>query len=324
MASSIIKSFERVKTKLFFENEGSGKYNQDPMDELINTRQVIETYPGVYALQGDILETINELDSIFKTYAIERNAIEQHFQPTLPVKSLIENGYISSFPHHPLFVASVVRDADHIRNLSKDAKEKSKESMHQWLDDKLDMHKQVLSPTVCYHCFETLRDQSIPVDGAQYTAIAPCYRNESRNIKGLSRLQTFTMREIVFFGTVDFVETKRNEILSHCKSYLVDLGLKFRIVTASDPFFTSGAEAKRIYQSALALKYEIQTYLPHSDTWISVASFNNHQQSLVTSYKIGFDSNSDLYSGCVGYGYERLAYALYSQFGCDQSSWLLN
>lgn len=324
MSIAVLKSFDRVETKKVFENDGVGTYNLDPMEELINTRQVIETYPGVFALQGDILKCIRKIDSYFKSFALEKGAIEQHFQPTLPAKSLVENGYISSFPQHPLFVANVLRDINNINKLSKDAKEMPINSMHQWLDDKIDTHKQILSPTVCYHCFETLRNQTILGDGSLFTAIAPCHRHESLNISDLSRLQSFTMREIIFFGTDDFVEMNRNEIQEHCKSYFIELGLKFRIVTASDPFFTSGAEAKRIYQSALALKYEIQAYLPHSDTWISVASFNNHQQSLVMPYKINFDSNFDLHSGCVGYGYERLAYALYSQFGSDRSSGLMN
>ena len=50
-------------------------------------------------------------------------------------------------------------------------------------------------------------------------------------------------------------------MVSHISKLLKELGLKFRIVTASDPFFSSGAEAKRIYQSALALKLEIQVFL---------------------------------------------------------------
>ncbi len=321
MSSAILKSFDRVVTKILFENDGIGTYDKDPMAHLLQTRQVIETFPGVFALQGGFLKCLNDLDSIFKSFALERKAIEQHFQPTLPAKSLVENGYISSFPQHPLFVASVIRDANQIKTLSRDAKEKSIDNLHEWLDNKLDTHDQVLSPTVCYHCFETLRNQEIPTDGVQYTAIASCHRNESRNISGLSRLQTFTMREIIFFGAVDYVESCRNEILAHFQSYLVALGLKFRVVTASDPFFTSGAEAKRVYQSVLALKYEIQAYLPHSDSWISVASFNNHQQALVSPYRISFESDAELHSGCVGYGYERLAYAMYSQFGCEESSW---
>ena len=124
-----MQSCARVETKVNYENEDTGLYDQDPMYELINTRQVIETYPGVYALQGNILKTISEMDSIFKTYALERNAIEQYFQPTLPAKSLIENGYISSFPHHPLFVSIVVRVFNRIKTLFKDAKEKSIVSM---------------------------------------------------------------------------------------------------------------------------------------------------------------------------------------------------
>ncbi len=321
VSKSILKSYERVEQVILYENEGSGKNKIDPMDQLISSRQVIETYPGVFALQGDILSILNKLDSQFKFYALEKDAVEQHFQPTLPAKSLIENGYLSSFPQHPLFVTNVFRDIDNINGLAQDAKEKSIDSIHKWLDEKLDTHKQILSPTVCYHCFETLKNQKITNDGAIYTSIAPCHRHESRNINGLARLQSFTMREIIFFGNEEMVEENRNDILGHCKSYLNKIGLKFKIVTASDPFFTTGAEAKRIYQSSLALKYEIQAYIPHSDSWISVASFNNHQQSLVLSYKISFESEDDLFSGCVGYGYERLVYALYSQFGCNISNW---
>ena len=323
MSSTVLDSFDRVEVNIVFEYDGILSNSVDPMDGLIRTRQVIETYPGVFALQGDILQCINELDKFFKSYALEKGAIEQHFQPTLPAKSFVENGYISSFPQHPLFVANIYRDINNINSLSKDSKEKPIKLMHQWLDDRIDTHKQILSPTVCYHCFETLRNQTIPINGSLYTAIASCHRHESRNINGLSRLQTFTMREIIIFGSDDFVETNKNEILNHCKSYFIDLGLKFRIVTAVDPFFISGAEAKRIYQSALALKYEIQAYLSHSDTWISVASFNNHQQSLVKPYEISSDSNFNLFSGCVGYGYERLAYALYAQLGFDLKSWPL-
>ena len=84
-----------------------------------------------------------------------------------------------------LFVTNVFRDIDNINGLAQDAKEKSIDSIHKWLDEKLDTHKQILSPTVCYHCFETLKNQKIKNDGAIYTSIAPCHRDESRNINGL-------------------------------------------------------------------------------------------------------------------------------------------
>ena len=98
-------------------------FNSDPMPTLIKTKQVIETYAGVYALQGDFLESINYMDSIFKKYAFKRGAIEQHFQPTLPTQSLLKNGYISSFPHHPLFVAPIERKIDSINSVAQRIKD---------------------------------------------------------------------------------------------------------------------------------------------------------------------------------------------------------
>lgn len=315
ISSKILKSFEKIDTVILFENEGGKLFNNDPMDQLLSSGQVVETYPGVFALQGGFLNKINELDSFFKNFALKNNAIEQQYQPILATQSLIDNGYLSSFPHHPLFVANIRRDSKSIKKLAENSKNKSIQNKNEWLDNSLDTHSKLLSPTICYHCFEVLKNSSIPEEGKKFTAIGSCHRYESNNIEGLSRLQAFTMREIIFFGTSKFVEENRNEILDHCKSYLIDLNLKFRIVTASDPFFVTGSESKRIFQKALRLKYEIQAYIPHSDTWISIASFNNHQSSLVEKYSIRFDGEEDLYSGCVGYGYERFVYALLSQHG---------
>ncbi|MGA1823440.1 MAG: aminoacyl--tRNA ligase-related protein [bacterium] len=320
LSDSIIRSFDRVEAKIMFNNPGKVTNTKDPLNELLSTRQAVQTAPGVFILQGDFLDTINRLDNIFKEYALERGAIEQHYQSTVPTTSLMKNGYVSSFPQHLFFVESVHRDLDSIQLISKKAKDEPSDNLF-WLDEHLDEPNQILSPTVCYHTFEGLRGQCLPASGAEFTAIASCHRYESHNVQGLSRLQTFTMREIIFFGSTDSVEKSRTEILEHCKLCLVDWDVKFRIVTASDPFFTNGSESKRIFQSVMELKYEIQVYLPHSDSWLSIASFNNHQQSLVKPYDITFQSGAPLYSGCVGYGYERLAYALYSQFGCNRSSW---
>jgi len=117
LASSILKSFDRVEARIIFENIGEVCSHKDPIEYLMKTNQVIETYPGVFALQGDFLNCINEIDSVFRSFAMERDAVEQHFQPTLPTKSLVENGYLSSFPQHPLFVSSVQRNADIINTL---------------------------------------------------------------------------------------------------------------------------------------------------------------------------------------------------------------
>jgi len=71
----------------------------------------------------------------------------------------------------------------------------------------------------------------------------------------------------------------------------------------------------------MKLKYELQMYIPNSQSWISVASFNFHLDTLTDSYKIKDIDEEKLYSSCIGYGYERIIYGFYSQFGHDIEMW---
>ena len=319
LTKDILRSFSRVKTKQIYESNGEINYSQDPMHQLLDTRQVIEIYPGVFALQGKILKSLKKLDSTFRNFALSRGAIEQHYHSTVPTKSLIENGYLQSFTHHPLFVANIFPELKILNNVSNGIKNLDNKQILNLIKKNLGQHEQIISPTVCYHCFETLRDQTIPKDGVEYTAINSCHRFENRRIYGLARLQSFTMREIIFFGNDEYVIKSRNQILEHCKTFFDKLKIQFRVVTAFDPFFTNTSDSKRVFQTVLDLKYEIEAYLPYSNSWLSVASFNNHQSSLVDNYAIDFSSNEKLHSGCVGYGYERLLYAIYAQKGLDFS-----
>ena len=68
------------------------------------------------------------------------------------------------------------------------------------------------------------------------------------------------MREIIFFGNNEYVIKSRNQILEHCKTLFDKLKLPFRVVTAFDPFFTNTSDSKRVFQTALDLKYEIEAF----------------------------------------------------------------
>lgn len=71
----------------------------------------------------------------------------------------------------------------------------------------------------------------------------------------------------------------------------------------------------------LALKREVRLHIPSSDRWIAAASFNNHQASLVKAFGIESKGDTPLASACVGFGYERLLYALFCAFGGDLADW---
>jgi len=98
--------------------------------------------------------------------------------------------------------------------------------------------------------------------------------------------------------------------------------LNFRVIVATDPFFTAGNEKLRIFQSSLNLKYELQLFIPHDESWLAIASFNHHRDSLVNPYDISYkNNNAKLNSGCLGLGFERLIYGLYCQKGKDIHKW---
>lgn len=317
LAAKTAESFRRVTTKVVFELAGRPTNAEDPFPHLLQSRQVTPAGIGTFTYQGTFLKVMRGLDEFFRRYAVSLDAVEQAYPTTVPASSLATNGYLGAFPHHVLLVSAARNDFDSLAALSGSVGGTS-ETPPQSL---LAAPAQVLSPTVCYHCFESLKAQALPPAGALFTGTAACHRNEGKNVTTLARLQTFTMRELIFFGPAAAVEQRRQQIMDHARDTMKAWGLACQMLTACDPFFVSGAQAKRAYQSAMALKYELQVELPHAKDRISCASFNHHQGTLVKSYDITGAGGAALQSGCVGYGFERLAFALYSQFGTAVEGW---
>ncbi len=319
LAEKTAHSFTKVRMTELFRFDGKITNHEDPFPHLSGTRQVVENAPGIFVYQGEFLKILRTVDHVFYKYALEHGALDQDYPSTVPVSSLMANGYLSGFPQHALLVSRFHSDLESIEGAATVARSDEKDPFE--LKPFLQQPEQVLAPTVCYHCFESLRDYELPGGKTEFTAIQKCHRYEAKNTVSLERLQTYTMREIIFFGAKEYVQQRRTEILEHAQETLSDWGLTFRVLNAYDPFFATESEKKRTYQNLMGLKIELQAYLPHSDKWISVASFNSHLDTLVNSYGISSGGDEKLFSGCVGYGYERLVYSIYSQFGADVNQW---
>jgi len=315
LAARIERSFLKVSPTVVAENDGSGDYRHDPMPILRDTRQAIEIHRGVFVLRGDLLRVVNGLDHHFRAFALALGAEEQSYPTTVPLASMIANGYLANFPHHALLVSRVHAELPELARIS------AAEQVPDILTNDLVSAGQVLAPTVCYHCFEALRGSDIDVTGSLFTATARCHRHEGTTTAGLARLQTFTMREIIFFdGPAEVVERKQ-QLLDEAEHLFIRWEVGFEIVTATDPFFAVHSENKRAFQSLQELKHELRLKLPFDDSTLACASFNNHKNTLVTPYRISARDEGTLASGCSGYGLERMAFALFAQFGLDLACW---
>ena len=128
------------------------------------------------------------------------------------------------------------------------------------------------------------------------------------------------MREIVFVGPEAYVLQSRRELVELCTEFLDELGLAYEISTAMDPFFVDSYAVQAAYQQGFELKYELLAPLPYSGKKLAVGSINYHQDFFGRSFAIE-TSEGPAHTGCLGFGYERLALAFLAQHGVDEQKW---
>jgi seryl-tRNA synthetase len=318
LVADIVRGYRDVKSIKLEEHQSSRTYAaEDPFTSLMADRQITESSPGVFNYAGDVVLCLKAIDQFLSKFGETLGAAEEVYPTTLPSVTLHRSGYLKSFPHHALFVAPV-------RFSEKSVKAVSVLNLPNGQDaaktlDHLDYPSLTLAPTVCYHTFNAHRDTCVS-SNKTITARSHCHRFET-HFHSLERLMTFQMREFVFMGTEDFVSRQLESCMEWFQNLLRGWNVSFQTVTASDPFFGNTSDSKRLFQAALVLKREVRLYVPATDRWIAVASFNNHRDSVVDSFGIHHEGGQTARSGCVGFGLERLMYCLYCAFGLNLNAW---
>lgn len=290
--------------KIIFENNINIYKKNNVFQYLKKINSIKSVSPGIFTLRGKFLKYFDRLNSFLISRSNSKKYEKIHVHSMLPLQSFLRNGYLLNFPHHVMFASTVKRDLKSIDQLSV-LKKLTR------IDKAIDKPQLVISPTVCYHIFETLKDSEI-IANKVFDSISSCNRFESINYSTFERLQSFTMREFVAFGSPIFVKKFLQENMIYFKKLFIKNKIKFKIVTANDQFFSQEGIKKMIYQSLNDLKFEFQFWLPYEKKWLSVGSFNNHLNILVNKYNIKL-KKKNLHSACIGWGYERFIYAIISQ-----------
>ena len=290
--------------KIIFENYIKVFNKKNIFQYLKKIKSIKNISPGIFTLRGKFLKYFYNLDFFLINRSNSKKYEKIHVHSMLPLQSFLRNGYLLNFPHHIMFASHVKRDLKFIDQVSA-----LKESTR--INKAIDKPQLVISPTVCYHIFETLKDSNLNVNKV-FDSISSCNRFESINYLTFERLQSFTMREFVAFGSQIFIKNFLRENTIYFKKKFIKNKIKFRIITANDQFFSQLGIKKMAYQSLNDLKFEFQFWLPYEKKWLSVGSFNNHLDILVNKYNIKSQKNA-LHSGCIGWGYERFVYAIIAQ-----------
>lgn len=264
-------------------------------------------------MDGLDIMLMERLDKEFTKIAMKHGAEQREYPSVLNKNNMTRNQYHIHFPQNIYGVTSVPHQYKAINNFRMKAQTES-------YNDSFVFQGEILQPCICYHCYEELQGQSL-LDAKILTAKGKCFRHEIEWRKDNYRRCEFTMREIVFMGTENSVVHIRDQIMEDVWCLFESLGLKGRIATATDPFFSSrDLKTKGTYQMMSNAKYELLVTIS-SGKEVSIASFNYCQDMLCSKYEIKSNHKAALHSGCVAFGIDRWKEALNDIHGRDLKKW---
>jgi len=178
----------------------------------------------------------------------------------------------------------------------------------------------VLSPAACYPVYPIAANRGVlPAGGLRFDVAADCFRREPS--RHLDRLQSFRMREYVCIGSPDDVSAFRGRWMVRAQAIARDLGLSFRVDYASDPFFGRVGQMKAVSQKQQSLKFELLVPLRSEDKPTACMSFNYHRDHFGTTWDIRDADGAPAHTGCVAFGMDRLAVAMFHTHGTEPSHW---
>ena len=292
-------------------------FRDDPHPLLVERGDIVSFGRGRYGFGPRLVRLMEYFDRRAREMALRFRA-EPHLFPSLVGADVLDRcRYLKNFPSSLNLVSHLREDHAVLQEFARSVEWDG----HELVYDRAGGSgvECLLSPSVCFHWYRWLRDTRLQQPRV-ITALGKCFRYESSNLTGLERLWDFTMREIVFVGPAAYVLENRDQLVGLCAAYLDELQMAYEISTATDPFFVDSYAVQAAYQQGFELKFELLAPLPYSHKKLAVGSINYHQDFFGRSFNIQA-GNEPAHTGCLGFGYERLALAFLAQHGLDENQW---
>ena len=294
-------------------------YDKDPTDELIQRGELFQEGTGIYTFGPLLTGLIEFFERQFLKLAESFNAKSYRFPTLISAEYLQRIHYFNAFPHSLSFVTHLREDLDVIDDFAKNTSYES-DGLNTPPEALSKIHS-LLSPAVCNHLYFALADKPLPGGELAATAVGSCFRYEAINLNSLERLWDFSMREIIFVGSKDYVLENRESARVRMEEFFEKIGLVYRVESANDPFFIGEFRKQAAFQSAFQLKFEIRAALPFKDSTLAVGSYNYHQDFFGRNLNISLPDDAPAHTGCVAFGLERIAFAFLAQFGLEPDKW---
>lgn len=278
--TDILESIKNDEKEYLYINKVNCEFHS--LDEILKQGNIVRTENGGVCLSGISARLFDYFDKVFRKFAIINSAIEERYPVLLSKDTLIKTKYLNNYPGNSMYV----KDGN-----------------------------AVLSPSACFHVYERYKD-TVFKDNTSLTFLQNVFRNEKDKNNEFGRLRDYHVREIVFVGSEEYVDISINRMINQTSRFMVELGLKGDIESATDLFITPNMNRYKLIQMHNKAKYELRLEYDNNRD-ISVASFNRHGKTFSHTFNIGVSGVENVVSGCIGYGIERFVMAFLSQYGCN-------
>jgi seryl-tRNA synthetase len=282
-------------------------------ETLLNTLFRPMGVDGVYGRSGGYEAIVEALAALISRHR-EPGAEILRLPPVVSRALIEKSGYLKSFPH---LLGCVCALSGSEREIG--AAVDRFAAGQDWTDG-LSTSDLVLAPAACYPVYPMAAAAGpVPADGLTFDVACDCFRREpSRDI---DRLQSFRMREYVFIGTPEQVQAFRERWMTRATGIADALGLSYRLETASDPFFGRGGVLVGKVQVQQALKFELLVPVRSAEQPTACMSFNYHRDHFGLTWNMRNGAGETAHTGCVAFGMDRLAVALFATHGVDVAQW---
>jgi seryl-tRNA synthetase len=268
---------------------------------------------GVYARTAAFEDIVTRL-GIFISRHREQGTEVLRFPPVMSRRQLERSGYLKSFPHFLGCVCCLSGSEADVRGTVERF-----EAGEAWTDA-LDAADLVLTPAACYPVYPIVASRGeVPAAGLLFDVASDCFRREPS--RDLDRLQSFRMREYVCVGTPEQIDDFRTRWIERAQELARQLALPYCIEQASDAFFGRGGKLMAMSQIEQALKFELLVPVHSAEKPTACMSFNYHRDHFGKTWNLHDRGGAVMHTGCVAFGMDRLALAMFATHGLETARW---
>ena len=236
------------------------------------------------------------------------------FPPVMSRRQLEKSGYLKSFPNL-LGCVCVLHGSEATIRAAADRHE----SGGDWTTS-LGAADLVLTPAACYPLYPLVAARgALPSGGLIFDVAADCFRREPS--RSLDRLQSFRMREFVRIGSPEDITAFREGWIARARELAAELALPHTVDIANDPFFGRVGQVMAVSQLQQSLKFELLIPYYAGAKPTACMSFNYHREHFGQVWGIKASGEAPVHTGCVAFGMDRLAVALFANHGVDLARW---